>query len=66
MSNDVLRRRANPAPDNGEQQHPVPEMADLWCHTLVLLARQALAPAAALQELDQRFGISGHGEQTSG
>lgn len=37
MSNDVLLRLANPAPNNGDQQHPVHEMADLWCHTLVLL-----------------------------
>lgn len=51
---------------NGDQQHPVHEMADLWCHTLVLLGPgQALAPAAALQEFDQRFGVSGHAEQTS-
>ena len=37
MSNDVLLRLANPAANNGDQQHPVHEMADLWCHTLVLL-----------------------------
>jgi len=37
----------------------VHEVADLWFHTLVLLARQELGPDAVLQELERRFGLSG-------
>ncbi|MEO5702386.1 MAG: phosphoribosyl-ATP diphosphatase [Gammaproteobacteria bacterium] len=35
------------------------ETADLWFHTLVLLAAQGLAPEDVLQELERRFGVSG-------
>jgi phosphoribosyl-ATP pyrophosphohydrolase len=35
------------------------EVADLWFHTLVLLAQQGLGPGAVLAELDRRFGLSG-------
>jgi len=37
----------------------VHEVADLWFHTLVLLAQQGLGPDAVLAELDRRFGLSG-------
>lgn len=42
--------------DKGKIVH---EIADLWFHTLVLLAQQNLSPQDVLQELDRRFGISG-------
>lgn len=35
------------------------EVADLWFHTLVLLAQQGLEPDAVLQELDRRLDFSG-------
>lgn len=35
------------------------EIADLWFHTLVLLAQQELTPQAILDELAQRMGLSG-------
>lgn len=35
------------------------EMADLWFHSLVLLADADLAPADVLVELERRFGLSG-------
>ncbi|MEZ5541255.1 MAG: phosphoribosyl-ATP diphosphatase [Pseudomonadota bacterium] len=35
------------------------ETADLWFHTLVMLAARGLGPEAVLAELDRRFGISG-------
>lgn len=35
------------------------EVADLWFHTLILLAQQNLQPAQVLAELDRRFGLSG-------
>jgi phosphoribosyl-ATP pyrophosphohydrolase len=41
------------------------EVADLWFHTLVLLAHQGLSPNDVLAELDKRFGTSGHLEKAS-
>lgn len=35
------------------------EMADLWFHSLVLLAQQNLSPDDVLSELERRFGLSG-------
>ncbi|MBV5310201.1 phosphoribosyl-ATP diphosphatase [Chromatium okenii] len=35
------------------------EVADLWFHTLILLAQQNLQPEQVLAELDRRFGLSG-------
>ena len=42
----------------------VHETADLWFHTLVLLARHGLAPQDVLRELERRFGTSGLEERT--
>ncbi|MDH4133485.1 MAG: phosphoribosyl-ATP pyrophosphatase, partial [Gammaproteobacteria bacterium] len=39
--------------------------ADLWFHTLVLLAQQGLAPDDILKELDRRFGLSGLDEKAA-
>jgi len=41
------------------------ETADLWFHTLVLLAHQDIDPADILAELDRRFGVSGIDEKKS-
>jgi phosphoribosyl-ATP pyrophosphohydrolase len=35
------------------------ETADLWFHTLILLAHRGLGPEQVLAELDRRFGRSG-------
>ncbi len=35
------------------------ETADLWFHTMVLLAQQGLKPEDVLRELERRFGVSG-------
>jgi phosphoribosyl-ATP pyrophosphohydrolase len=37
----------------------VHETADLWFHTLVMLAARGLGPGDILDELDGRFGLSG-------
>lgn len=37
----------------------VHETADLWFHTLVMLAARGLGPAQVLAELERRFGVSG-------
>ena len=41
------------------------EVADLWFHTLVLLADQGLSHEQVLDELARRFGVSGHAEKAS-
>lgn len=51
------------AAKEGDRQQIVYEIADLWFHTLVLLAQQGLKPDQVLQELDRRFGLSGLAEK---
>ena len=41
------------------------EVADLWFHTLVLLAHKGLRPADVLNELARREGLSGLAEKAS-
>jgi len=47
------------AAKDGNKEQIVYETADLWFHTLVLLAQQGLGPNDVLSELAHRFGISG-------
>lgn len=47
------------AAKDGEPDKIVYEVADLWFHSLVLLAHQGLKPQDVLDELDRRFGLSG-------
>jgi phosphoribosyl-ATP pyrophosphohydrolase len=47
------------AAKDGDPDRLVHEVADLWFHTLVLLAHEGLGPEAVLAELDRRFGLSG-------
>ena len=51
------------AAKNGEAVAMLHEMADLWFHTLVLLAHQGLKPDDVLAELERRFGLSGLDEK---
>jgi phosphoribosyl-ATP pyrophosphohydrolase len=46
-------------------EHLVRETADLWFHTLVMLAHQGLGPDAVLNELHRRFGTSGLAEKAA-
>jgi phosphoribosyl-ATP pyrophosphohydrolase len=41
------------------------EVADLWFHCLVLLARHGLSPQDVLAELARREGTSGHAEKAA-
>jgi len=41
------------------------EVADLWFHTLVLLAERGLHPRQVLAELERRSGVSGHDEKAA-
>ena len=43
----------------------VSETADLWFHTLVMLAHLGESPASVLEELERRFNISGHDEKAA-
>jgi len=47
------------AAKDGNKQQIVYETADLWFHTLVMLAQQGLGPDDVLNELARRFGLSG-------
>lgn len=53
------------AAKDGEPSKIVYEVADLWFHTLVLLAQQGLHPDAVLAELARRFGMSGLTEKAN-
>lgn len=49
----------------GDPQELIGETADLWFHSMVMLAHLGLGPEQVLAELDQRFGLSGHDEKAS-
>lgn len=53
------------AAKDGDADHLVREVADLWFHCMVLLAQQGLGVDAVLQELDRRFGLSGLEEKAA-
>jgi phosphoribosyl-ATP pyrophosphohydrolase len=53
------------ASKGGDKLHLVRETADLWFHSLVLLAWHGLAPEDVLAELQRREGISGIDEKKS-
>ncbi len=56
---------AREAEQNGDTEHLVYETADLWFHTLVMLAKLETGPEAVLAELERRFGMSGLEEKAS-
>ncbi|MGD9786885.1 MAG: phosphoribosyl-ATP diphosphatase [Sulfuricellaceae bacterium] len=53
------------AAKGGDKGQVVYEMADLWFHSLVLLAQQGLHPRDVLNELARREGLSGLEEKAS-
>ena len=53
------------AAKGGDRKQLIHEMADLWFHTLVLLAHEGLAPADVLSELEHRMGRSGIEEKAA-
>ena len=50
---------------SGERAKIIHETADLWFHTLVLLAQAGLKPDDVLLELERRFGVSGLDEKAT-
>ena len=53
------------AAKDGNKEQIVYETADLWFHTLVMLAQQDLSPDDVLAELGRRFGLSGLEEKAN-
>jgi len=49
----------------GDNEQIIYETADLWFHSMVLLAHQGLSPDDVLQELQRRFGLSGLEEKAA-
>jgi len=52
------------AAKDGDKDKIVYEVADLWFHTMVLLAHEGLSAQQVLAELDRRFGLSGLEEKS--
>jgi phosphoribosyl-ATP pyrophosphohydrolase len=50
---------AKDADHGGDPQKIVAEVADLWFHCMIALARYGLTPAQVIAELDRRAGTSG-------
>ncbi|MDX8381847.1 MAG: phosphoribosyl-ATP diphosphatase [Ghiorsea sp.] len=53
------------AAKNEDKEQIIYETADLWFHTMVMLAQKDLSPDDVLNELARRFGVSGHVEKAS-
>ena len=53
------------AAKDGDRDKLVYEIADLWFHTMVLMADQGLSSEDILKELARRFGVSGHEEKAA-
>ena len=53
------------AAKGGDRLHLVREIADLWFHCMILLARHGLGPGDVLAELHRREGIPGLDEKAA-
>jgi phosphoribosyl-ATP pyrophosphohydrolase len=53
------------AAKDGARERVVAEVADLWFHSLIVLAQFGLKPADVLAELERREGLSGLDEFAS-
>jgi phosphoribosyl-ATP pyrophosphohydrolase len=62
---EVIIAAKDAAADPSKRAEVVKEIADLWFHSMVLLADQGLSAQDVLNELAERFGISGHEEKAS-
>lgn len=56
---------AKDAAHSGEYDDLIYETADLWFHSLVMLSSLGLSHQAVLDELERRFGLSGHAEKAA-
>ena len=53
------------ASKTGDKSKIIYETADLWFHSMVMLAYHDLQAADVLDELARRFGVSGHDEKAA-
>ncbi len=53
------------AAKNDDREQIIYETADLWFHSMVMLAQKGLSADDVLGELARRFGVSGHDEKAS-
>lgn len=53
------------AAKSSEKEAIIHETADLWFHSLVMLAASGVRPEQVLNELDRRFGLSGLEEKAN-
>jgi phosphoribosyl-ATP pyrophosphohydrolase len=53
------------AAKSGDRLHLVRETADLWFHSLIVLAKHGLGPGDVLAELHRREGIPGLDEKAA-
>lgn len=53
------------AAKDGDAEHLVREVADLWFHTLIVLAYVDRGPADVMAELGRRKGVSGLAEKAA-
>jgi phosphoribosyl-ATP pyrophosphohydrolase len=54
---------AKNVPDTSRNDALIGEVADLWFHSLVMLIHLNQEPRWVLDELQRRFGVSGHTEK---
>ena len=48
-----------------KREKVIHETADLWFHTMILLSNEEIRIEEVLEELEARFGTSGHEEKAS-
>ncbi len=53
------------AAKSGDKQHLIRETADLWFHSMIMLAQAGLRPADVINELKRREGTSGLAEKVA-
>ena len=56
---------AKDAQISGNTDELIYETADLWFHSMIMLSALDVGPQAVLDELERRFGVSGHAEKAS-
>lgn len=56
---------AKDAEHSGDSEELIKETADLWFHCLIMLAERNIPAEAVLNELENRFGLSGLEEKAS-
>ena len=62
----LAAKDAAAAPNDPERARALThEVADLWFHTLVMLAQLNQHPQQVLDVLAERFGVSGHAEKAA-